>query len=201
MDEAGTTPDATREPTEWVEAYGDYLYRYAFSRLRDGNAAEEAVQETFLAGIRFIDQFSGDGSQRAWLLGILKRKIVDHVRQRTRYDRDGAGDDNPDFTGDLFDAKGFWKPGAAPWSNSPDSPLEAEELWAIVRKCLETLPKGQADVFVLSVMEELAGEEICNELEITPSNLWVRLHRARLGLARCVGSRWGSSAEVLDHAE
>lgn len=201
MDEAGTNPDATREPTEWVEAYGDYLYRYAFSRLRDGNAAEEAVQETFLAGIRFIDQFSGDGSQRAWLLGILKRKIVDHVRQRMRYDRDGAGDADADLTEQLFDEKGFWNPGTAPWSNSPDSPLEAEELWAIVQNCLETLPKGQADVFVLSVMEELAGEEICNELEITPSNLWVRLHRARLGLARCVGSRWGHSTEVTDHAE
>lgn len=201
MNDAGTTPDATLEPAKWVGAYGDYLYRYAWSRLRDGDAAEEVVQETFLAGIRFIDQFSGDGSQRAWLLGILKRKIVDHVRQRMRYDRDGAGDADADPTGHLFDDKGFWKPGSAFWSNSPDSRLESEELWAIVQNCLEHLPQGQADVFVLSVMEELAGDDICNELEITPSNLWVRLHRARLGLAGCVGARWGHCSEAAEHAE
>ena len=73
------------DPNEWVDEYGDYLYRYAYSRLRDPNAAEEAVQETFLAGIRYYEQFSGKGSEQAWLLGILKRKIVDYVRRRNKH--------------------------------------------------------------------------------------------------------------------
>ena len=63
------------QPSLWVEQHGDYLYRYAYSRLRDSNAAEEVVQETFLNGIKYQAQYSGKGTQQAWLLGILKHKI------------------------------------------------------------------------------------------------------------------------------
>ena len=187
------------DPEQWVDEYGDYLYRYAFSRLRDTNAAEEVVQETFLAGIRFKDQFSGQGAERAWLLGILKRKIVDYVRMRNRYDRDGSFENEDDPSAQLFDQNGNWKKGALTASR-PDANVESREVWDVVRGCLEHLPKGQADVFVLSVMEEMETEEICKELGITPSNLWVRLHRARLALAKCVGTRWFHQEEVPNHA-
>jgi RNA polymerase sigma-70 factor (ECF subfamily) len=73
---------------------------------------------------------------------------------------------------------------------SPDRAMQARELWQVVRACLSSLPQGQADVFTLSVMEELESEEICRQLDISPSNLWVRLHRARLGLAKCVSAKW-----------
>ena len=77
---------AKLDPAVWVDEYGEYLFRYAYSRLRDANAAEEAVQETFLAGVRYVEQFAGRGSERGWLLGILKRKIVDYVRARSKHD-------------------------------------------------------------------------------------------------------------------
>ncbi len=186
------------DPELWVDEYGDYLYRYAYSRLRDANAAEEAVQETFMAGIRYQSQFSGKGSERAWLLGILKRKIIDYVRLRSRYARDGALDD-PDPTVHLFDENGRWKKGAFP-DVSPDSRLQADELQQVVRDCLKHLSQGQADVFVLSVMEEMDSDQICRELDISPSNLWVRLHRARLSLAKCVGSKWFQE-EVPHHVK
>ena len=157
------------------------------------------VQETFLAGIRFKDQFSGEGAERAWLLGILKRKIIDHVRKRNRYDRDGSFEDENDPSAQLFDQNGNWKTGALA-GVQPDDRMESQEVWDVVRGCLEHLPKGQADVFVLSVMEEMDSEQICKELGISPSNLWVRLHRARLALAKCVGTRWFENEEVPDHA-
>ena len=68
-----------------------------------------------------------------------------------------------------------------------------------MQHCLSHLPPGQADVFVLSVMEEMDSDEICRELEITSANLWTRLHRARLGLAKCVGSRWFTDGEGPNH--
>ena len=46
-------------PETWVDEHGDYLYRYAWSRLRDSNAAEEVVQETLLAGVRFSETVLG----------------------------------------------------------------------------------------------------------------------------------------------
>ena len=182
-------------PEHWVEQYGDYLFRYAYSRLRDSNSAEEVVQETFLAGVRYLEQYSGRGSQRGWLLGILKRKIIDFVRRRAKHDRMASYEDESDPSLQLFDAKGNWRPGAFPGLPSPDANLDSLELWQVVRECLSGLPQGQADVFTLSVMDEMDSDQICRELEISPSNLWVRLHRARLGLAKCVGAKWFDDGE------
>ena len=185
-------------PEEWVDAYGDYLYRYANSRLRDTNAAEEVVQETFLSGIRYFHQYSGSGSQRGWLMGILRRKIVDFLRTRSRQLQSRSAPEDFDPTSLFFDENGRWKEGALP-TIEPNLSVEKDELWQIVKGCLKHLPPGQADVFVLSVMEEMATSEVCRELNITPSNLWVRLHRARLSLAKCVGSKWMMDSGVNGH--
>ena len=188
------------DPESWVDEYGDYLFRYAMSRLRDENAAEEVVQETFLAGVRFQERYTGEGVERAWLLGILKRKLIDYIRRRARYDRDGSGDPGNDPSERMFDRNGNWKRGAMP-TLAPDMQVESAEVWDVVKGCLEHLPKGQADVFVLSVMEEMSSDDICRDLGITTSNLWVRLHRARLALAQCVGSRWFHDEGVPQHAK
>ncbi len=198
-----SVPNTTERvnPEQWVDHYGDYLYRYAYSRLRDANAAEETVQETFLAGIKYHHQYSGKGSEQGWLLGILKRKIVDFVRRRAKHNRVSSYEDETDPTAQLFDAKGNWRQGSFPWSAAPDANMQSKELWEIVRECLTHLPQGQADVFVLSVMEEMDSDEICKELEITPSNLWVRMHRARLGLAKCVGTTLNGGEKESNDAQ
>ena len=187
---------AELDPTVWVEEYGDYLFRYANSRLRDANAAEEVVQETFLAGVRYSEQFAGRGSERGWLIGILKRKIIDYIRARRKHAQAAPYEDEHDPSSQMFDAMGNWKPGAVNWSPQPGAKIEMEELQTVVQSCLQTLPQSQADVFILSVMEEMESEEICRELEITPANMWVRMHRARLGLAKCVGSKWHHDQKV-----
>ncbi|MFK7736888.1 MAG: sigma-70 family RNA polymerase sigma factor [Pirellulaceae bacterium] len=187
---AGAAQEASPplDPEEWVDAYGDLFYRYAYARLRDIGVAEEVVQEAFLSGIRHLNSFSGAGSQRAWLMTILRRKVIDVIRKKNRQlEESWAGESDP--TELLFDEKGRWRPGLLP-SFEPAARLESRELWTVVEKCLKTIPPGQAEVFVLSVIEELDSEEICKVLEISPSNLWVRLHRARLGLAKCVGAKW-----------
>ena len=179
-------------PENWVEEYGDYLFRYANSRMRDANAAEEVVQETFLAGVRYSSQYSGTGSVRGWLIAILKRKIVDYFRSRKKHAGAIINDEDDAFDPStvLFDQQGNWKPGAFKWAPSPERELEMSELSDVVQDCLKSIPQGQADVFVLSVMEEMETETICEQLSISPSNMWVRMHRARLGLAKCVSEKW-----------
>lgn len=177
-------------PSTWVEEYGDYLFRYANSRLRNTTAAEEVVQETFLSGVRYAEQYSGRGTERAWLLGILKRKVIDFVRRRQKLNTTSGYEDETDLTAQFFDGTGHWKPGVLGWSPAPNQKVEMDELWQVVKGCLETLPQGQADVFVLSVMEDMDSADICTELGISSSNFWVRMHRARLGLAACVGQKW-----------
>src|SRR5262245_53041992 len=68
----------------WVDQHGDYLFRFAVFRLRDRTAAEDVVQETFLAALRSYEKFAGRGSERTWLVGILKHKIIDHFRRTSR---------------------------------------------------------------------------------------------------------------------
>ncbi len=188
--DSAESTQSTLNPSIWVDEYLDFLYRYAFTRLRDKNSAEEVVQETFLAGVRYADQFSGRGTERAWLLGILKRKIIDSVRARAKHSGSSSYDDETDLTAQLFDASGNWKAGALRWASAPDHKVEMDELWDVVKECLKCLPQGQADVFVLSVMEDMGSGEICEELGISLANYWVRMHRARLGLAKCVSERW-----------
>ena len=118
---------------------------------------------------------------------------------RNRYDRDGSYEDTNDPSAQLFDQNGNWKAGAFA-SATPEDQAESKEIWGVVQGCLEHIPKGQADVFVLSVMEEMDTDQICTELGISAANLWVRLHRARLALAKCVGTRWFAHEEVPNHA-
>lgn len=189
--------DTAVGPEQWVERYGDCLYQFARRRLHTTSDAEEAVQETFLAAIRAQGQFSGSGSQRSWLLSILRNKIMDVMRQRERR----SDKEMPELAADpsllLFDAQGRWKPGV--WSTCPgEQTLKLQELWQIVRQCLSQIPSIYANVFVLSVIDEMDAESICRELNITLTNVGVRLHRARLGLANCVRNKWFPTDELSE---
>jgi RNA polymerase sigma-70 factor (ECF subfamily) len=157
--------------------------------LRGEEAAEEVVQQTFLAGLQHIQQFAGRGSERAWLLGILKRKIVDFIRQRNRTNSLST-DEGSDAAEAFFDGKGKWKPEVKSTLGCRLDSLERKEFWQILRMCLDGLPTRQADVFVLREMDDRTTEEICKDLQITASNLWVLLYRARLRLSNCMKSRW-----------
>ena len=188
MSTPGGQPGSVVDPAQWVDRHGDTLYRFALSRLRDAEAAEEVVQETFVAALGARDQYSGKGPEGAWLLGICKRKVVDHVRRRNRPDTGSGGDFGPDPSETMFDAKGNWRFDPRVLKGRPEGALEREEFWQAFRGCLQRLSQRQADAFTLRELEDLTSDEICKELAISASNLWVLLHRARLSLTGCMKS-------------
>ena len=102
---------ASSDPSEWVDRYGDYLFRYAMLRLRDRSASEDLVQETFLAALKSRGAFSGGSSEATWLVGILKHKIADHFRHQAREAplEDGDLREQPDPY--PFDGSGHWTSG------------------------------------------------------------------------------------------
>ncbi len=104
MSQAQLKPDApSPDPGRWLDEHGDYLFKYASFRLRDDNAAEDAVQETFLAALKAYEKFEGRGSERTWLVGILKHKIIDHIRKAQREAPIGEDvDEGPDH-GEFFE--------------------------------------------------------------------------------------------------
>ncbi|TWU10550.1 sigma-70 family RNA polymerase sigma factor [Allorhodopirellula heiligendammensis] len=182
-------PSPPADASMWVDEFGDSLYRYALSRLRDPEAAEDVVQQTFLAGLEHHDQFSGVGSRQGWLMGILKRKIIDFIRQRNRVSPlDGL--EVPDPWDSFFDRNGSWKKNVRETLLEPLDAVDRKEFWPIFQTCLGNLPQRQAGAFMLREVEGLESAEICKELEISASNLWVLLHRARLRLANCIKTRW-----------
>ena len=185
----------TPDPGAWVDEHGDYLYRYALFRLRDATAAEDAVQETLLAALQAYTKFAGRGSERTWLVGILKHKITDHFRRMSREapagQREGEGPAHDEFfrEGEWQD---HWKVEYAPtdWHASPAALAEQHEFWLVFQNCLAPLPQRTASAFVLREVDGLTSEEICEVLSITVNNLWVMLHRARLHLRNCLELNW-----------
>jgi DNA-directed RNA polymerase specialized sigma24 family protein len=75
---------SSANPERWVDEHGDCLYRYALVRVRGAEVAEDLVQETLLAAVRSREKFGGRSSERSWLVGILKNKIVDYYRKLGR---------------------------------------------------------------------------------------------------------------------
>jgi RNA polymerase sigma-70 factor (ECF subfamily) len=172
------------------------LFRYALGRLRDVSLAEDMVQETFLAALKNQDNFEGRSSERSWLISILKHKLVDHYRRSAREEPVGdieffAREEQEAFV-ELGWSPGSWRPGCGPleWSSDAASNLDREAFWNVFWTCLEGLPDRVAAVFTLREMDELTSEEICDQLGISPGNLFVMLHRARMALRRCLESSW-----------
>jgi RNA polymerase sigma-70 factor (ECF subfamily) len=182
-----TTSKPMLDPTIWLEQHGDYLYRYAMLRLRDSSAAEDMVQETLLAALKSSARFAGASSERTWLVGILKHKITDWFRRQHETTLDNTHDDD-----EFFGKDGFWKSEKRPiaWNANPELMVQSKDFQRVLTQCLNQLPDSLARVFILRELNELTTDEICELLDITPSNLWVMLHRARLRLQHLLGVYW-----------
>jgi RNA polymerase sigma-70 factor, ECF subfamily len=182
--------DRELDPEHWVERHGDYLFRFALLRVREADRAADLVQETFVEALRARGSFTGRSSERTWLVAILKHKVIDRIRKHARETARSGGDAGEmDDSGDFTPA-GHWTKWPAAWPKDPAAALERREFWEALHRCLSSLPAQLAEPFVLRELDGLSGEEICKLLDITPTNLWVRLHRARLALRRCLEDGW-----------
>jgi len=175
------------DPEKWVDRHGDILYRFALLRVGDPSVAEDLVQESLCAAYEARERFSGRSSERTWLVGILKHKIADHFRRGAReivvsdgFER-AAGEE-----GDAFDERGRWRTPPVEWGGSPEDLVENHEFWEVFHHCLDGLSEGLRRVFSLRELDGLESGEVCKVLGITPTNLWVGLHRARNGLRKCL---------------
>jgi RNA polymerase sigma-70 factor, ECF subfamily len=186
----------------WVDQHGDYLFRYALLRLRNKQLAEEVVQETFLAALKARDKFAGQSSEKTWLVGILKHKVIDQFRKASKevpLEESGVlpaeREENFRTTGEWV---GHWKVTAAPveWSADPIKLLEEREFRQALDECLASLPPRLAQVFILREIEEMSAEEICRTLNISESNLWVMLHRSRMQLRRSLELKYFRTRSV-----
>ncbi len=178
-------------PDEWVDLYGDYLYRYALTRLRDTDVAQDTVQETFLAALKARERFSGRSSEKTWMMGILKHKIIDRLRAKYRERPiSELESETEDGVEDIFDRFEHWKEGYSSWETDPAKILENAEFWEVLEKCIKKAPERLSQAFGLRVIDGLSTEETCEILKVSPGNLNVMLYRARLRIRKCLEINW-----------
>ena len=185
------------DPSNWLDAHGDYLYRYALVRVRDAALAEDVLQETLLAAVRSQQSHAGRSSERTWLVGIMKHKVIDHFRRAARNAQIqlcAAGDDGGDCFEQSGPWRGHWREDRAPnnWALDAGQRFEAGEFWEIFDRCLSQLPQQMSIAFTLREIDGLTSTEICEVLNITPNNLWVLLHRSRTKLRELLEVNWFS---------
>ncbi|WP_372753406.1 sigma-70 family RNA polymerase sigma factor [Mariniflexile sp.] len=176
-------------PNKWIDLYSDYLYNYTISRVGDRAIAQDLVQDTFLAALKSMKNFKGEASERTWLISILKRKVIDHYRKinsnKGKAEVRISYNDDSETEGDWLEERV-----ADPFDKTAEDSMQNEELGDAIYNCLSKLPEKQADVFRMKTIEGLETEVICNELNITASNLWVIIHRARTAMADCLKENW-----------
>jgi RNA polymerase sigma-70 factor (ECF subfamily) len=176
-------------PNNWISEYSDYLFNYTISRVNDREMAQDLVSETFLAGLKSMSNFKGEASERTWLISILKRKIIDYYRKINS--NKGKAEVRMTYNSES-EAEGDWleERVADPFDKTAEDKLENSELGNAIHECLGKLPQKQADVFKMKTILGYDTETICNDLNITASNLWVIIHRARTALADCMEKNW-----------
>jgi RNA polymerase sigma-70 factor (TIGR02943 family) len=175
-----------------IAEHRSYLLRFARLQLRNDAWAEDAVSETLLAALAKPQSFGNQSQLKTWLVGILKHKIVDSIRQRTReinLDNTDATDPEQELDALVFKADGHFASDPSDWGN-PEQDLSSRQFFQVLEACAEKLPTAMGRVFLMREWLELPCEEICKELKLTSTNLYVQLHRARLRLRECLELNW-----------
>lgn len=182
-----------------LAAHRDYLLRFARLQLRNDAWAQDAVSETLLAALSKPQAFEQRSQLKTWLVGILKHKIIDALRQHGREvslsgDEDEGSSDLLDQA--LFAADGHFADKPADWGN-PEQELSSRQFFEVLEACASQLPATQGRLFLMREWLELSSDDICKELGLTPTNLYVQLHRARQRLRECLQLNWFASPQAL----
>ena len=169
-----------------------YLMRFARLQLRNDVWAEDAVSETLLAALSKPQSFGNRSQLKTWLVGILKHKVIDLIRSNSRFvnpvDTD-ADDESDELDRLIFKADGHFAEPPNDWGD-PDQTLQQQQFFQVLDACMERLPPALGRLFLMREWLELSTQDICKELSLTSTNLYVQLHRARLRLQECLNIHW-----------
>lgn len=185
-------PDRKAILEAWVATHSDYLFRRAFMFVGRREVAEDVVQDTLLAAYASLSSFSFEVSERAWLRGILRYKIIDHLRQMSRAEQWYETSETTHDIDDQFFKCGLWNDWKAARHESPDEILQRKEFVRTLFHCVRRLPSKLRSVFLMKTIDEATTASIESTFQITPENIWVIIYRSRMKLRACVDKEWFS---------
>lgn len=181
--------------SELVARLHGRLLRFAATFVRERSAAEEVVQDTWIAVVEGLDGFERRASLEGWIFRIVAN------RARTRAVREARSVPLSSFEVDpleapadagRFDGRGHWSSPPRRWDeDDPERLALRGELLAALQEAIDQLPPAQRAVIVLRDIEGLETDEICNILALSETNARVLLHRARTKLRAALEARLG----------
>jgi len=173
----------------WVIEYSDALFDWAYFKTSKREVAEDLVQDTFLAAFQSYHTFKFESNPKSWLNTILNNKIVDYYRKSAAQATVLNGENNRQayaITESFFDQNDKWK--SEPESIWKDDLhlLDDEDFNGVMRTCLEDLPETWRNAISFKYLFSRDLKEICQELNLSMSNYWQVIHRAKLMLKKCL---------------
>ncbi len=173
--------------TDWVEQFTSDLFSWACHKVSDNELAADLVQDTFLAAAEKLESFKGDSSPKTWLFSVLNHKIIDHYRKKVNQHIPHEDESLSRF----FAPEGDWQENRKPknWFEE-ENLLDDDEFQIVLKDCLDELPEKWNLCVKLKYLSGKKGEDVCQELEISPSNYWQIIHRAKMQLRDCVDENW-----------
>ena len=172
--------------TQEIAALRTEMVHFTTLQLRDVVLAEDVVHEAISAALA-PGKYTGRGSLKSWVYAILRNKIIDVIRGRTRHPAVSYVENDDGSYSDQFNEKGHWNKTQRPtnWGN-PEAVLANKQFWIIFEACLKHLPENTARVFMMREHLGLELKEVCEALNLSDSNAWVIMHRARSQLRKCL---------------
>lgn len=180
----------------WVNAYSDKMYSWCLYKTNSKEIAEDLVQDTFMAAFQSIKKYEGKSDPKTWLFSILNNKIADHFRKLYRNPTITESKINQSseasFFETWFDSNGGWLEEQRPqaWRDEDAHLIDNKIFVQVLQSCMNKLSPDCYSAIQLKYLEGKKGEIICHELQISPTNFWQLLHRARLQLRRCLEINW-----------
>ena len=189
---------ALLEPEKWVTLYGDFLYALALMKVGNNDIAQDIVQDTFLSAISAKETFKGNSSEKTWLTVILKNKVIDYYRKKdVLKDAEGYLTKTDISFHEVFfetnvDSYGHWLEETAPkeWTEQADNSVNRKEFYQVLRFCISKMPHKLVPAFMAKYIDDEDSEKICKELNISSSNYWVMIHRAKVLMRSCLEKNW-----------
>lgn len=172
----------------WVNQYSDNLYSWAYYKTSNKEIAEDLVQETFVVAIQSFQKFEEKSHPKTWLFSILNHKIIDYYRQNFRKPMVNESS----LMDKIFDNNGSWNSEERPnlWSDETEHLLDNSEFQSTLVACMKKLPDNWLVAVQLKYLSEKDTAIICHELQVTTTNFWQMIHRAKLQLRKCLELNW-----------
>jgi RNA polymerase sigma-70 factor, ECF subfamily len=171
------------------------MLRVAQGYVGTRSAAEEVVQDTWVAVLQGLDRFEGRSSLRTWIFRILMNRAITQFGKERRSvpfsSLGGPEEDGPSVDPDRFfppghPSAGGWSDPPRSWDEIPEDVVTSGETMEVIRGALAELPERQRAVMVLRDLQHLTPQEARAVMDISEANQRVLLHRARTKVRRAL---------------